>query len=114
MTPADFQHDLIQAESLFDLKKELTLWQAGSDLGLLIVGRLGNRWYSALRCNVGKIETNERLDSEQKSYKTRALAIDEAGSRAVKWLEANLGRDGAKGFLDAIKKAVLAEADKVE
>lgn len=114
MTPADFQQDLIQAESVFSLKQELVLWNAGSDQGLLVVGRLGNRWYSALRANVGEKKLEERLDSEQKSYKDRYAAVGQAAKRATEWLGATVGKDLSLGFLESIQKTVDAQKDKVE
>lgn len=114
MTTDDFQQDLIQAESIFSNRKELTLWQAGNDLGLLIIGQLGAKWYSALRCNVGAIKLEERLDSEQKAFKERQMAVNVGANRAEAWLEDNLGVDTAKGFVDSLDKATKAEAGKVE
>lgn len=114
MQPQDFQQDLIQAESIFSHRKELTLWKAGNDLGVLIIGQLGNKWYSALRANVGAVKLEERLDSEQKAYKTREAAINFASTRALEWLEATMGKETAKGFCDGIKKLADDEAGKVE
>lgn len=114
MTPQDFQQDLIQAESVFSNKRELLLWLAGNDTGYLIVGQLGNKWYSALRCNVGAVKIEERLDSEQKALKTRHGAILMATDRALDWLTSNLGTDTAKGFIEGIQKILDAEKDKVE
>lgn len=114
MSPEDFQQDLIQAESIFSDRKELTLWQAGNDLGLLILGQLAGRWYSALRCNVGPTKLEERLDSEQKATKQRGPAILCAVSRLSRWLDSFLDRDIANDFMDKINAAVKAEADKVE
>lgn len=114
MTPSDFQQDLLQAESVFSLKQELVLWNAGSDQGLLVVGRLGTRWYSALRANVGEKKLEERLDSEQKSYKDRYAAVGQAAKRATEWLGATVGKDLSLGFLETIQKVVDAQKDKVE
>lgn len=114
MSPEDFQQDLIQAESIFSKRQELTLWAAGDDHGILIVGQLGGKWYSALRGNVGTIKVEERLDSEQKAYKTREGAIIIAADRALKWLEEILGPETMKGFLEGINKVLKAETGKVE
>lgn len=114
MTQEDFQQELIQAESVFSKKKEIELWNAGDDRGLLIVGQLGDRWYSALRCNVGQVRVEERLDSEQKAFKVRYPAITTAGDRAFAWLEDVLPEGLAKGFKEGITKAVTAEKEKAE
>lgn len=114
MTTEDFQQDLIQAESIFSKRKELTLWAAGDDHGILIVGQLGGKWYSALRGNIGTVRLEERLDSEQKAYRTRISAITIAADRALKWLEETFGPETCKGFLEGINNVLKAEADKVE
>lgn len=114
MTQDDFQQELIQAESVFSKKKEIELWNAGEDKGLLIVGQLGDKWYSALRGNVGKQVIEERLDSEQKAFKERKVAIAIAAKRCDEWLALTLGKDAAKGFRSGIETAVQGESDKVE
>ena len=64
MSQGDFEQELIEAESEFDLKAELPIIApAGNDRGLLIVGRLGGKWFSALRVAVGQRKIEERLDS---------------------------------------------------
>ena len=60
---------------------------AGEDRGELIVGKFGARWFSALRIKVGKSILEERLDSEQRSWKTRADAVCRAGKRASEWFK---------------------------
>jgi hypothetical protein len=92
----------------------LTLWAAGDDHGILIVGQLGGKWYSALRGNIGAIRLEERLDSEQKAWRTREAAVNTACTRALEWIEAMLGTEAAKGFCDGIKKLAAAETGKVE
>ena len=114
MTSDDFQQDLLQAESIFSNRKELSLWLAGNDTGWLIIGQLGAKWYSALRGNVGAQKIEERLDSEQKAYKTREAAVNTACTRTLEWLEATLGKEAAKGFCDGIKKVAEGEVGKVE
>lgn len=114
MTSDDFQQELIQAESVFSKQKKIELWNAGEDKGLLIVGQLGDKWYSAIRGNVGKQTIEERLDSEQKAFKERKAAIAMAAKRCDEWLALTLGKDAAKGFRSGIETAVAGEADKVE
>lgn len=114
MEPDDFQRDLIQAESIFSDRKEIELWASDQDRGLIIVGQLAGRWYSALRCNVGVTRLEERLDSEQKSTKQRGPAILCAVSRVNQWLDSFLDKDTVKGFQEDINDAVKAEQEKVE
>lgn len=113
MTQEDFERDLIQAESAFEKRVELTIWQAGPDRGRIIVGSLKGKWYSAVRGNVGSQKIEERLDSEQRAFKKRCDAVSEAGKRAFRWLKDNL-KDSAKGFEDGITKVVIGEQDKAE
>lgn len=111
MTPDDFQAELIQAESKFELRAELPLFPtAGEDRGVLVVGRFDGRWFGALRIKIGGRKIEERLDSEQKSVKKRPDAVRAGCKRAVEWIESNLGKDNAKGF-DAPVQAVI-EANK--
>ena len=66
MGPDDFQLELLEAESKFDAREELQLFQpVEGDRGILVVGRLAGKWFSALRVKIGKLELNERLDAEQ-------------------------------------------------
>lgn len=114
MTQADFEQDLIQAESGFENLVELELWNAGSDIGILVVGKLKNKWFAAVRANVGANRIEERLDSDQVSAKKRFEAIQWASARLTKWLKANLGKDAAKGFEEAIFTVVEGEKEKAE
>lgn len=114
MTTADFEQDLIQAESGFENRVELELWNVGADIGILVVGKLKNKWFTAVRANVGSVRIEERLDSEQVSAKKRFEALQWASSRLAKWLKANLGKDVAKGFEEVIFKAVDGEKEKAE
>lgn len=114
MTPLDFEQDLIQAESGFANRVELELWNVGADIGILFVGKLKNKWFTAVRANVGAVRIEERLDSEQTSSKKRFDALQWASSRLAKWLKANLGKDVAKGFEEMIFKAVDGEKEKAE
>jgi len=114
MTQADFEQDLIQAEAAFDNKVEIILWEAGNDIGRMIVGSQGGKWFAAVRGNVGGIKIEERLDSEQMATKKRFDAITRAGRRVNDWLKANLGKDTAKGFEAGIIEAVEGEKEKAE
>lgn len=115
MTKEDFQADLIQAESKFEVREEITLFpQAGSDRGVLVVGRLNGRWFSALRISVGGRQITERLDSEQKSVKERADAVKTAGKRALQWLTDNLGTKASKGFEASIGETIQNHKERSE
>ena len=99
MTPADFQAELIEAESKFDLREEIALFQpAKDDLGFLTVGRYDKQWFAALRVKIGTRILAERLDSEQPSCKKRFDMIKQACKRFTEWLNENLGPEEAKGF----------------
>lgn len=114
MTPADFEQDLIQAESVFESRAELILWQAGESNGRMIVGSLKGKWFTAIRGNVGKQQIEERLDSEQPSCNKRFDAILRAAKRVSEWLRANLGKEAANGFEEPIERILEAERDKAE
>lgn len=114
MTPDDFQEDLLRAEAAFSKKKELALWDASEDHGKLIVGEQGGRWFSALRCNIGQVKLEERLDSEQMSFKARWPAIQRAAKRCVEWVAETMGKDASKGICELVAKAIDAEKENVE
>lgn len=116
MTNADFELDLIAAEARFDNREEISLFPvAGVSQGILVVGRFKGRWYTALRINIdNKHKIEERLDSEQKSIKTRWDAIKLAAGRAQQWLADTLGDENAAGFKDPIAKAIEAHKEREE
>lgn len=116
MTQADYELDLIQAESRFDSREEINLFPpAGASQGILVVGRFKGRWFTALRINIdNRHRIEERLDSEQKSVKERFDAIKLASERALQWLVSTLGEDNAKGFRDPIAKAVEPHKERAE
>jgi hypothetical protein len=115
MVPADFQAELIQAESAFDNRKEIELFpRANNDFGVMVLGSLKGRWYSALRIAIGQNVLNQRLDSEQPSDKTRWGAIRRQAVYLEQWLTEKLGKDNAKGFKDPIEKALNAQKELVE
>jgi hypothetical protein len=114
MTTDDFQAELLQAESMFDHRDEINLFKpTGTDRGLLIVGRFGGKWFSALRVKIGKLELNERLDSEQRAFKTRLDAVRQAVSRVKVWAKENM-KDLAKGFEASFDGVVEAHKERVE
>jgi hypothetical protein len=108
MTKDDFQAELLQAESAFDCREEITLFKPqNNDEGLLVVGRLASKWFSALRVRIGKLELTERLDSEQRSFKQRPDAVAHAVKRVNAWAKENLKdlADGFKASFDAVQEA---------
>lgn len=115
MTQDDFQQDLLRAEAAFDCKCEIELFPpTPTDSGVLVVGRMKDRWHSALRVKIGNRKLEERLDSEQKSVKERFDAIKIAVKRLNIWAGEQLGKEAAKGFADPINAAVEAQKERVE
>lgn len=114
MTKDDFQADLLQAESKFDLREEIELFKpTESDRGTLVVGRFAGKWFSALRVNIGKLSLAERLDSEQKSFKYRPDAVSCAVKRASDWAKENL-KEHAKGFSQSFQSVIEAHKERIE
>ena len=114
MTRDDFQAELIQAESMFDNREEIALFQPTElDSGVLVVGRFGQKWFSALRVKIGKLALEERLDSEQRSFKHRPDAVAHAVKRVNEWAKANL-KELAKGFQDQFSKVAEAHKERAE
>lgn len=115
MTPADFQAELLQAESAFDHRVEIPIIpQAGNDGGVLVVGQFSGKWFSALRVNVGVQALNERLDSEQPCFKKRFDAVQRPAKRLKEWLVEKFGKDLAKGFESHIDTAVDGQKERAE
>lgn len=110
MTQEDYQSDLLLAESKFEERQEIPIFDAGQDRGVLVIGKFSNAWFTALRVKVGKHGLDERLDSEQPCCKKRFDAITKATKRLTEWLVANLGKDAAKGFDEGI--AVILESQR--
>ena len=114
MTGDDFQQELIEAESKFDACEEIQLFApAEGDRGLLVVGRFAGKWFSALRVKIGKLELNERLDSEQPCTITRADAVKVAIKRVNEWAKSNL-KDLAKGFQASFNEVEKLHSERVE
>lgn len=115
MTGDDFQQDLLLAESGFELRDELPIFTpAGNDRGIIVVGRLNGRWFTALRIQVGAKSISERLDSEQPSTKERVDAIRKAAKRSREWIVENLGKDAFEGFKAGLEDLVKANEEIVE
>lgn len=115
MTQDDFQADLLHAEGRFELREEIALIpRVGNDRGVLVVGRLAGRWYSALRINIGARRIEERLDSEQKAVKRRPDAVKTAATRALSWINETFGKDIAKGFSKFIDDVIEAHKEREE
>lgn len=113
MSREDFQAELIQAESKFDEQDTIDLFQpTETDFGRLVLGKFAGKWFAALRIKIGRMELTERMDSEQRSFKTRASAVADYVLRAGVWLKENL-REHAKGFEAALASVVEANREKV-
>lgn len=114
MTPDDFQQELIEAESKFDAREEIELFKpADGDRGILVVGRLAGKWFSALRVKIGKLELTERLDAEQPCCKERPDAVAKAIKRVNVWAKDNL-KDLAAGFQESFKSVAEAQKERAE
>lgn len=115
MTAADFEQDLIRAESKFEAREEITLFPpAGNDTGIMVVGRFKDKWFAALRVKIGQRTLDERLDTEQPCSKKRADMIKRAAKRLGEWLFDSLGKDAAKGFEEPIAAAVEGQMEREE
>ena len=120
MTPEDFEQDLIRAESKFECRKEITIFNvpvaksSAFDIGTLTLGRFDNHWFSALKIKIGRNVLEERLDSEQPSCKKRSDALSKAAKRLKEWLTTALGKDTAKGFEGPIATALEPERELEE
>lgn len=114
MTPADFQTELIEAESKFEAKEEIELYNAGADHAALVIGRFNKLWFGALRANVGARKLEERLDSEQACAKKRWDMIQRTEKRFQAWLKDNLGKEAAKGFEGPIAEAIAGQREREE
>jgi hypothetical protein len=114
MNAADFQAELIQAESKFDSREEIQLFQPTEvDRGVLVVGRFAKKWFSALRVTIGKLTLEERLDSEQRNFKARPDAVAHAVKRVREWAKENL-KEHAEGFDDSFSAVVEAHKERAE
>lgn len=115
VTDADRQQELIEAEARFEAREDIELFSpAGDDNGILTVGRLDGKWFSALRVKIGTRVINERLDSEQPCSKKRCDQVKRATKRFGEWLKSNLGAEEAKGFQNAVNLAIVAHAEREE
>lgn len=114
MTPDDYQQELVQAESVFERKEVIPLYDANTDKGAIIVGQLKGKWFAAARLNVGAKMLTQRLDSEQKSFKNRWDSIQTASKGALAWIEENVDVKAAKGFVDVFAKAIEPHKERAE
>ncbi len=115
MTEADFQTELLEAESAFDAKEIIPLFSpTEKDSGLMTVGRLNGKWFSALNVKIGPREIKERLDSEQACSKKRADQIKRTCKRFIQWMDENLGRDEAQGFKNSVELVKAEHAEREE
>ena len=115
ITDADRQTELLEAEGKFEAKEDIELFKpAGTDSGVLTVGRLAGKWFAALRVKIGTRVISERLDSEQPCTKKRPDCVKRACKRFGEWLEENLGHDEAKGFQNELALVVVGHAEREE
>lgn len=114
MTAEDYQQELLQAESVFDRRETIPLYDANTDKGVIVVGALKGKWFAAARLNVGAKMLTQRLDSEQKSFKSRFDAIQAVSKGALSWIEENVDVKAAKGFVDVFQKAIEPHKERAE
>lgn len=114
MTPSDYQQDLIIADSAFDDVAHLNVFEAGNDYGQIIVGKQGEKWYSAVRMQIGQSKIAEKMDSESPSSKKRSDAIARASKRALEWIANQLGKDAAEGFKGSFHEITRTNLELVE
>lgn len=116
MTEGDFQWELIQAESKFDCREEISLFPTvPPDYGVLVVGRLAeDKWFAALRVQVGRFRLDERLNGEQRCFKLRADAVSHTIKRVSEWADEKLKKEAAAGFKEGFKKVESAQKERVE
>jgi hypothetical protein len=113
ITDADRQQELIEAEARFEAREDIELFSpAGDDHGLLMVGRFEGKWFSALRVKIGTRVISERLDSEQSCSNKRCDQVKLACKFFNGWLDKNLGKEEAKGFMNAVNLAIVAHAER--
>jgi hypothetical protein len=115
ITDADRQQQLIDAESQFEAKEDIELFPpVEDDNGVLTVGRLNGKWFSALRVRIGAHVLNEYLDGDQPCSKKRPDQVKRALKDFGAWLEENLGREESKGFKNAIELVMAEQAEREE
>jgi hypothetical protein len=115
MTNDDMQIELVEAESKFELKEAIELFKpVNKDSGILIVGRLGENWFAALRVAIGGRKLEERLDGEQPSCKKREDAVNKTVKRFSEWLVNAMGKEAAQGFEPELDKVIKAHKGREE
>lgn len=111
----DFQIELLAAEAQFEARKDIALFApTDKDVGLLIIGRQGGKWYTAIRASVAGRSVSERLDGEAKGVKNRPDAVRVAVKRFGEWLTTTLGKEVSKGFDDGLREIVEANEELAE
>lgn len=119
LTDDDRQQELLAAESKFECREEIVLFEAGDDVGTMTVGRLDNKWYSALQVKIGSLVITERLADEQavakgSGSKKRPDQVKRTLKRFIEWLDENLGREEAKGFKNQVELVKAEHAEREE
>jgi hypothetical protein len=114
MSQDDFQRELFEAEEKFDEKREFKLWEPKSkDEAVMVIGRREDSWFVALRLRVGAFELQQRLDSEQVSFKMRSIAVEHGFVTMKEWVIRHLG-DMAEGFYKSAWDVLKPEMEKTE
>lgn len=115
MTEDDMQAELFSSEGKFERREEIQLFTATEhDNGILVVGRMNGKWFTALRAEIGGSKIEQRLDSEQPCCKHRYDAICKATKRFDKWVTESLGEEVAKGFKESLYQLCEAHKEREE
>ena len=115
MEPEDYQAAMELAEREFEAKEEIQLFNpAGASNGILVVGRVKDRWYSAIRCNVAGEILSENLSTEGKSWKNRRDCVRQTCARFSAWVTDVHGADIAAGFASQVDDVIQAHKEREE
>lgn len=115
LTDEDRQTELFEAEQAFEKLEAIALFpEAGADIGILKVGRLNDKWFSAVDAVIGKTSHKERLDGDQPAFKKRADAVKKGLKRFLDFIEATTDRETMKGFENHANLVLAEHAERVE
>lgn len=115
MQPEDYQAAMELAEREFEAKEEIQLFApAGASSGILVVGRVRDRWYSAIRCNVAGEILSENLSTEGKSWKNRRDCVRQTAARFMAWVTDTHDADIAAGFASQVDDVVQSHKEREE
>lgn len=108
MTEEDYALELIEAEEVYLDKINTEVFPKDGSNGVeFISGRLGSKWFCVIRGAMRKGQKiEERLDSEQPSFKGRLAAVAAASKRYKEWLSKFTKNDDFGAIIDTHDKAI--------